>query len=301
LDGILNIDKPAGITSYGVVARIKRLTGEKRVGHAGTLDPDATGVLPVCLGQGTRIVEYLSEASKTYRATIELGVSTDTYDASGRIIQRGDTSGINLDKVELSLGMFRGTIDQTPPMFSALKYHGRPLYKLAREGINVERQSRPVTIHRLELTEWHQPLLTIEIECSKGTYIRSIAHNLGQALGCGAHLKTLVRTLYGPFNIESSVTLSRLEETLVNGKMETILLPVDYVLRDFPRLTIDDATETAMRQGKILSLQNIDSMGFTAKTRCCAYEAGGRFLGILQYIPDSNLWQPLKVFISRTG
>ena len=159
MDGILNIDKPQGITSYRVVAVVKRLSGERRVGHAGTLDPLATGVLPVCLGQATRVVEFLTDAAKTYRAEIELGLTTDTYDACGQVIQRGEPYGINREQIDAALESFRGTIHQTPPMYSAIKHQGKKLYELARAGITVERKSRPVKIHRLDITGFQSPLV----------------------------------------------------------------------------------------------------------------------------------------------
>jgi tRNA pseudouridine55 synthase len=297
LDGILNIDKPAGKTSYGVVARIKRLSGERRVGHAGTLDPDATGVLPVCLGKGTRIVEYLSGASKTYRAGIELGAATDTYDASGKIVQRGDPSGIDRAKLESALNLFRGPIHQVPPMYSALKHRGQPLYKLARAGISIERKSRAVTIHRLEIIDWQPPEVTVEVECSKGTYIRSLAHDLGQALGCGAHLKSLVRTRCGPFNIKDAISLPQLEEACRDGRWERFLYPADYVLQNLRALVIDEAAEKAMKQGNPLVLEPVDTQDNSVEILCRAYAPDGRFLGILRYVPDKSVWQPEKVFV----
>jgi tRNA pseudouridine55 synthase len=296
LDGILNVAKPAGKTSYGVVARIKRLSGERRVGHAGTLDPDATGVLPVCLGKATRIVEYLSDSSKTYRAVIELGTATDTYDAGGKVLQRGEVSGIDRTQLESALALFRGPISQTPPMYSALKHNGEPLYKLARAGINIERKSRNITIYRLEITDWQPPVVTLEIECSKGTYIRSLAQDIGQALGCGAYLKTLIRTRYGPFNIKSAVSLPQLEEAFREGGWERFLFPIDYVLQDFRAAVIDEAAEKAMKRGNPLVLEQVEMMDNTIVIRCRAYAPDGRFLGILRYVPDKGLWQPEKVF-----
>ncbi len=296
MDGILNIDKPAGKTSYGVVARIKRLSGERRVGHAGTLDPDATGVLPVCIGKGTRIVEYLSGASKTYRAGIELGAATDTYDASGKIMQRRDPSGIDRAKLESVLNLFRGSIHQTPPMYSALKHRGQPLYKLARAGISIERKSRLVTIHRLEIIDWQPPVFTLEIECSKGTYIRSLAHDLGQVLDCGAFLKSLVRTRYGPFDIKEAVSLSQLESAFSERRWERFLYPIDYVLQDLRAVVIDEATEKAMSQGNPLALEHVTHDN-TVEILCRAYAPDGRFLGILRYVPENKVWQPEKVFV----
>jgi len=188
VDGILNINKPAGMTSFRVVALVRRLSGERRVGHAGTLDPAATGVLPVCLGRATRVVKFLMDTTKTYRAEIELGIATDTGDASGQIVQKGDPFSISREALESALVSFCGSIRQTPPMYSAVKYQGKPLYRLARAGITVERKSRPARIYNLELVDWQPPVFTIEVACGKGTYIRTLASDLGQVLGCGAYL-----------------------------------------------------------------------------------------------------------------
>ena len=199
MHGLLNINKPAGMTSFGVVDRVKHLSGERRVGHAGTLDPLATGVLPVCLGQATRVIEFLFDSTKTYRAQIELGITTDTYDSSGKVISIKDASGISREMVGSTLDRFRGPILQTPPMYSAIKHHGQPLYKLARSGIEVERKSRPAQIYGLEITDWQPPVVSLDIICGKGTYVRCLAHDLGEALGCGASMKSLVRLKVGPF------------------------------------------------------------------------------------------------------
>jgi tRNA pseudouridine55 synthase len=283
IDGILNINKPAGLTSYGVVARVKRLTCVKKVGHAGTLDPFATGVLPVCLGKATRLVPYLAAVTKTYRADIEFGASTDTFDITGNVIQRGDCSIVTRDGLESALEQFRGDIQQTPPMYSALKYHGQPLYKLARAGINVERKSRPVSIFRLDIIDFESPLVTLEIECSKGTYIRSLAHDLGQALGCGAFLKSLARTGFGPFAIGDAISLEQLSD------FEQFLVSVDFPLKSYRAVVIDEMAEKSMRQGGVFALDEAASMGKIES--CRAYSIDGRFLGIVCYILDSGLWR----------
>ena len=222
MDGILNINKPQGKTSFSIVALVRRLSREKHVGHAGTLDPAATGVLPICLGRGTRLIEFLVDTTKTYHARVELGAVTDTYDGSGQIISQADTSRIKRQQLESALASFRGSIQQTPPMYSAVKHHGQPLYKLARAGIEVDRKSRTAIIHRLELISWKPPVATLEVECSKGTYIRSLAHDLGQSLGCGAHLKSLVRTRCGLFDIKDAVPVSKLEEAFRHGTGSTL-------------------------------------------------------------------------------
>jgi tRNA pseudouridine55 synthase len=296
LDGIFNINKPAGKTSFGVVVMVRRLTGERRTGHAGTLDPDASGVLPVCLGQGTRIVEFLMDTSKTYRAGVELGKATDTHDGSGKTIYQGDISGIDINKLEETLARFRGNIEQVPPMYSAVKHKGQPLYRLARAGIAVPRKSRKATIHRLELLSWQPPLATLEIECSKGTYVRTLANDIGEGLGCGAYLKTLVRTRCGIFYIENAVSIEQLEEAIEKGNRQQYLYPIDSVLQDIPALTVDEDGEAAIKTGRPIKQREDADDDNQGKYRR-AYSRDGRFLAILIRDKDSGRWRPKKVFI----
>ena len=206
-DGILNLNKPRGPTSHDVIDRIRALTGIRRVGHAGTLDPLATGVLLVCIGRATRVAEYLMDSHKIYRARVRLGIATDTYDAEGQVIPSVDSVDpieISRAEVETALVRFRGTIEQVPPMYSALKHKGEPLHKLARRGVEVKREPRQVEIPCLALTEWKPPECTLEMTCSPGTYVRALAHDLGQALGCGAHLTGLVRLASGGFRLKAT-------------------------------------------------------------------------------------------------
>jgi tRNA pseudouridine55 synthase len=296
MDGMLNINKPVGKTSYSVVAMVKRLTGEKRVGHAGTLDPLATGVLPVCLGQAARLVEYLMDATKTYRAEIELGVTTDTYDREGKVTQRSDASAITLEQLEMALNSFRGVISQIPPMYSAVKHHGKPLYELARAGVNVERKSRVVRIHSLELKEWHSPLATIEVVCGKGTYIRSLAHDLGQVLGCGANLKSLVRLRCGIFDISEALSLERLEEACSSGYWESLLYPMDSILSRWEAVIVGEEKARVIRNGALVTLDE-DIPLEVGSEHCRAYTCDGRFLAILQFNSEKQQWQPEKVFV----
>ena len=198
ITGIISISKPLEWTSMEVVRRVKRLTRQKRVGHAGTLDPQATGVLPICFGQATRIMEYLVDSLKVYKAVIRLGVSTDTYDSQGQITATNDPSHVTYEDIEREMEAFRGVFLQVPPMYSALKRDGERLYNLARAGKEVEREPREVEIYKSAITDWRPPDVEVEIECGRGMYVRSLAHDLGAALGCGAHLKELVRLRTGP-------------------------------------------------------------------------------------------------------
>jgi len=309
VDGILNINKPRDKTSFSVVATVKRLSGERRVGHAGTLDPTATGVLPVCLGQGTRIIEFMLDATKTYQAQIELGIATDTYDASGKITQKGDPSNISRGQLESALTPFRGLIQQTPPMYSAVKHQGQRLYKLARAGIEVERKSRPTKIYHLELIDWQQPIATVKVECGKGTYIRSLAHDLGQSLGCGANLKSLIRLSYGPFTVNTAVSMSRLEDAFHYGYWQYFVHPIDTVLLNWGAMVVSEATGYVIGKGAPVTLENANSSRITSyleqhppvwpsvETHCRAYTIDGRFLGVLRFNPERGQWQPEKVFL----
>lgn len=296
MEGILNINKPPGVTSFRVVAIVRRLSGERRVGHTGTLDPEATGVLPVCLGQATRITEFLVDTPKTYRAVIELGTATDTYDASGNITRESDISDIDRGKIEACLNTFRGTIRQTPPMFSALKHRGQPLYRLARAGVTIERKPRLVNVHRLEIIDWNPPRVTVEVECGKGTYIRSLAHDLGEALGCGAHLSRLERTRCGIFDIRDAVTVPDLEAAFQNGETDRFLHPVDSVLGHLEAVTVDETQETVIKTGQPLWLEAKPGTAMGSPRYCRAYSRDGRFLGILRSGSEPGWWRPKKVF-----
>ena len=297
MDGILNVNKPPGKTSYSIVALVKRLSGERRVGHAGTLDPDASGVLPVCIGQGTRVVQFLMNTTKSYRAQIELGVTTDTYDTSGQVTHQTDPSGISHEQVETALTPFRGNIQQIPPAYSAVKYRGRPLYQWARAGIKVEKKSRPAIIYRLELIDFTLPLVTVEVECGKGTYIRSLAHDFGQALGCGASLKSLVRLHCGPFHIKDAVSLPRLEEAFHHGHWQNLLYPIDTVLSHWPAIVVSEEEGHLIRNGVSLTAEGDSTLILSpAEERCRAYTPDGHFIGLLRFNPEKGQWQPEKVF-----
>ncbi len=288
IDGILNINKPVGKTSFEVVAIVRKLSGEARVGHGGTLDPEATGVLPIGLGRGTRMAEFLAEARKVYQAQVELGTATDTYDASGKVTYRGDVSMVTKEQVEAALASFRGLIQQTPPLYSALKYQGQPLYRLARAGIEVPRSPRKVNIFRLELLDFKLPLLTLEVTCSKGTYIRSLAHDLGQALGCGAHLKSLVRLKSGPFHLSEAVSLPQLEDAFRHCYWQQLLYPLDVVLLRLMAIIVAEEKERAIVNGRPLLLR-----GGNAGELCRAYSRDGRLIALLRF--DGRLWQAEKV------
>jgi tRNA pseudouridine55 synthase len=297
IDGILNLDKPRGETSFDVVALVRRLSGERRVGHAGTLDPEATGVLPVLLGQGTRLVEFLAEGTKVYNAEIELGIATDTYDAAGKVTHRCDVSSLTGEQVETAVSSFSGFVDQIPPMYSAVKHKGIPLYRWAREGVELPRKARRVKFSRLEIISLHLPLFTLEVECSKGTYIRSLAHDLGQKLGCGAHLRNLVRLKSGPFHISDAVSVSKLEDAFRQGHWAELVYPMDVAVLHLPVMTVDEDSEKAIVNGRPLA---VATEGDVSAGLCRAYSRDGRFIAILRYDAERGHWKPEKVFEKRS-
>jgi tRNA pseudouridine55 synthase len=297
VEGFLNINKPAGVTSFSVVAAVKRLTGERHVGHAGTLDPVATGVLPVCLGQATRVIEFLVEATKVYRTQIELGVVTDTYDSDGKVLARRDITGVTREKVEAVLASFRGEIKQVPPMYSAIKHRGQPLYKMARSGIVIARPSRTVRIEKLELIAWEPPFVTLEVVCSKGTYIRSLAHDIGEALGCGANMYSLVRIRVGPFSIEEALTMPQIQEIARWGSWGRFLHPLDYVLMNYPALTVNKEQQCRLVNGAPIPAETpVEEPGIDARILYRAYGEDGSFLGVVRYDTVNQRWQPEKIF-----
>jgi tRNA pseudouridine55 synthase len=277
---------------------VRRWSGERRVGHAGTLDPEATGVLVICIGQGTRIVEFLTGAGKTYRAEIELGVTTDTYDAVGKVVDRRDASSVTEEQVRQLLHSFHGTVEQVPPMHSALHHKGKRLYQLAREGIEVDRKPRTVEFSRLELLAWQPPVVTIEVDCSGGTYIRSLAHDIGTALGCGAHLKKLVRLRSEPFHIDDAVSLAVLEEAFRRGDWQGYIHSVDEVLLGWPAAILDKESEALVKKGSNVELHFSGDTG-PVGSHCRAYSSDGYFLAVLGKT-DEGLWHPDKVFHSAS-
>jgi tRNA pseudouridine55 synthase len=293
VSGILLIDKPAGWTSHDVVEKVRRLTRQRKVGHAGTLDPLATGLLVVCLGQATRLVPYLIGHDKSYRATLRLGQSTDTYDAEGRITYEHSGPLPDRSEVEAVLPAFIGEIEQEPPAFSAVKQAGEPLYRRARRGEEVAAPPRWVRIHRLELVEWNPPYLTLEIDCSAGTYVRSLAHDIGRRLGCGAHVAGLVRTRSGPFRLEEAVSL---EELTSAGEWRRCLLPMDAGLRDLPAMVLSSDEVARVGFG-----QAVAGPAPADDRPVRAYSDDGRLIAILHFDPTANLWRPKVVLAGMEG
>jgi tRNA pseudouridine55 synthase len=284
--GFLNVDKPLHLTSHDVVAKLRRALKLKRIGHAGTLDPLATGVLVVCVGAATRLSEYVMQSTKRYVARVYLGVTTETYDAEGAPLETRDASHITRDDVEHALTAFVGEIDQLPPMYSAIKQGGRKLYELARAGETVERTARRVRIDSLTLNEWSPPLFSLEVTCSAGTYIRSLAYDIGEVLGVGAHLAGLVRSASGGFTLDDAAPL----DALMAGDWQTRLISPAAALPDWPDFSLSAEALAHVRQGRAVTLDASMSDG----TLALAYSPEGTFTAILR--ADGGLWKPHKVF-----
>ena len=284
--GFLNIDKPLKVTSHDVVARVRRGLKVKKVGHAGTLDPLATGVLVICVGAATRLSEYVMHTQKRYTARVHLGVTTDTYDAEGETLQVRDASAVTQADVQQALTHFMGDIQQVPPMYSAIKQGGRKLYELARAGEVVERPARPVRIESLVITDWSPPQFTLDVTCSAGTYIRSLAHDLGEALGTGAHLAGLVRSTSGSFALENAVTLETLLEA---DDWQRHLISPQQALAHMPLVTLDRQQLEHIQHGRAIPAGEAIQAELAQ-----AQDADGQFAAILKR--DDDLWRPEKVF-----
>jgi tRNA pseudouridine55 synthase len=293
VDGLLVVDKPLNWTSHDVVARIRRLAGQRRVGHAGTLDPLATGVLVVGIGQGTRVLSYLDKDRKTYAAVVRLGQSTSTYDAAGEITAESDIAGISVDAIEEALERFRGSFQQVPPMFSAIKVAGKPLYRYAREGVELDRAPRSVTVTSLRVLAFEPPLVRLEVESSAGFYVRSLAHDVGDALGCGAHLAGLRRTRSGRFSTVDACALDDIEIAAASGGLPALLKPLDTPLLAQPAVILSVDSVVSVTQGRFLETTRWKPLGLG--DLCRAYSAEGELIGILR-LSDDDRAQPVKVF-----
>jgi tRNA pseudouridine55 synthase len=287
VDGVLLLDKPLGLTSNAALQRARRAYRAERAGHSGTLDPLATGLLPVLFGEATKFGAELLEADKRYRATLALGVRTSTGDAEGEVIERRPVA-VDSGRLEAVLARFVGPIAQVPPMYSALKHAGRPLYAYARAGEVVARAARAVTIHALQIEAWTGDRLEIDVRCSKGTYVRTLAEDIGAALGCGAHLAALVRTESGPFALRDAHALGMVEAATDDERLG-LLRPADVLLAGLPRIALDPAAASRFVHG-----QAVGAPPATVAGRLCAYDPAGRLLGVGECGADGRV-RPLRL------
>ena len=292
MDGIINVMKPAGMTSHDVVAKLRRIYHTRKVGHTGTLDPDAVGVLPVCIGQATRLVEYLTDKEKTYKTVMKFGSETNTQDASGEVTVTTELPSLSREEFVAVTQQFIGEIQQIPPMYSAIKKDGQPLYKLARQGIDVEVEPRPVVIHEIKVLMYQPESAMLEIRCGKGTYIRTLCQDIARACGSSSHMAYLMRTKSGVFGADTAVALSRLEES---EHPEQFLMDMNTSLADMPALAVKDAAMLVRVQNGLA--QRVPGAAQLAEgTVCRALDSQGNLVAIGTIEKES--FQPNKVFKS---
>lgn len=295
--GVVLLDKPAGLSSNAALLRVKRRLNAKKAGHTGTLDPFATGLLPLCFGEATKFAQDLLDTDKTYETTVCLGVKTSTGDTEGEVIETRDAGYFDRSEIEAVLARFTGEINQVPPMYSALKKEGKPLYAYARAGIDVRREARRVTVHEIALLDFAAPFLSLRISCSKGTYIRTLGEDIGEALGCGAHLKTLRRIRTGALDISDAVALSDIEQA-DNPCDSRILKPVDYLLSACFPVMLSDVQTRRFMHGQRLSIEKegLDMPDDVTRVRVYAV-ADGKLLGTAQ-IRDGRVLAPERLVVA---
>lgn len=297
-NGIINIYKEKGYTSHDVVAVLRGILKMKRIGHTGTLDPEAEGVLPVCLGKATKMAEYLVDKEKTYVVSFRLGIATDTQDHTGAPLWTGNASKVDRALLKETADCFLGSQMQVPPMYSAVKVDGRKLYELARQGRTIERKARPVFIHAITDLSLEGDAAQMTVSCSKGTYIRTLCHDIGEALGCGAHMTALERIRSGPFSVEGSLTLDRVREKLDDGTLEEAILPIDSMFPEFPKVHVKAAYKKLLMNGNKLPADAMAEALATDKgLKYNVYDESGHYIGLYICESEEKGFKPVKLFI----
>ena len=296
IHGIINVYKEKGYTSHDVVAKLRGIAGQKKIGHTGTLDPDAEGVLPVCMGKATKVCELLTDKDKTYRAVLFLGQTTDTQDASGTVLETSDVSNLNEAQVTEAVQSFVGEYAQIPPMYSAIKVGGKKLYELAREGKTVERKARNVMIHSIKILRVDLPRVEMEVSCSKGTYIRTLCHDIGEKLGVGGCMESLLRVQVGRFVLADSLRLSEIQKAKEDGNLEKILQPIDSVFEQYRAVRIRPDQEKRLQNGNSFRkpdrLQNYDDQEMVR-----VYDSNGHFAAVYRYVEKDHEFRIVKMFL----
>ena len=298
MNGIINVYKEKGYTSHDVVAILRKIAGQKKIGHTGTLDPDATGVLPVCLGRATKVCDLLTDHDKTYETVLLLGKTTDTQDISGEILKEHPTDHLNEVEVAKVIENFKGTYDQIPPMYSALKVNGKKLYELAREGKTVERKSRKVTIYQIHIKKIQLPRVSMEVTCSKGTYIRTLCHDIGNRLGTGGCMEELTRTKVGRFELKDSLKLEELSDLAQNGRLEDALIPLDQMFSELQSVVPAEKYISKAYNGNDFFKNQLSEDGkFCSGEKVRVYDAQGHFIGVYRYMEDRKMFHLVKMFL----
>ena len=294
MDGVIVIRKEKGFTSHDVVAKLRGILHMKKIGHTGTLDPDAEGVLPVALGKATRLVDMITDKEKTYEAVMRLGVVTDTQDMSGTVLSQTTELSVTEEELCTVVSSFVGDYMQVPPMYSALKVNGKKLYELAREGKTVERKPRPVHFYEIEILDISFPLVRFRVTCSKGTYIRTLCHDIGEKLGCGAAMESLLRTKVGRFTLDDAITLAQTEEAVQEGTIESKILGIEEILAEYPRVCCTKEGDRLLANGNPLVQALVDAQEKKGWIRMCSSE--GSFAGVYQWDVKRNRYFPVKMF-----
>ena len=302
IHGIINVYKEKGYTSHDVVAKLRGIVGQKKIGHTGTLDPDAVGVLPVCLGRATKVCDLLTDKDKVYEAVLLLGKETDTQDTSGEVLVSKDTAALSEEQVREAILSFVGDYEQIPPMYSALKVNGKKLYELAREGKVVERKARPVKILDIEILEMNLPRVRMTVACSKGTYIRTLCHDIGQKLSCGGCMEELKRTKVSCFEIKDSLTLDEIRNKKDEGTLSEILTPIDAMFSEYQRMVVNEKWELLAYNGNPLygkAVRLLDGEKVLDKSKVRVYDEKGSFIGLYQYSADREEYSIVKMFYTK--
>ncbi|MCM1088062.1 MAG: tRNA pseudouridine(55) synthase TruB [Muribaculaceae bacterium] len=295
--GIINIYKEAGYTSHDVVAKLRGILGQKKIGHTGTLDPDAVGVLPVCLGNGCRLCDMLNDNSKEYKAKLRLGVTTDTQDMSGTVLMQKEVF-VTEKEVADTAYTFLGSYEQVPPMYSALKVNGKKLYELAREGKVIERKARTVQIEALDILQMELPLVELRVVCSKGTYIRTLCNDIGEKLGCGGAMESLLRSRVGSFRVEDALLLSDVEKLSKEGSLQDFIIPVEKMFSDLAENRVKGTYQKQLQNGNQLAPKMLCiRQDMEDNKRLRIYNEQGVFYGIYRYEKNTDLLYPVKMFI----
>ena len=295
--GVINIQKEKGYTSHDVVAKLRGIIGQKKIGHTGTLDPDATGVLPVCLGKATKLCDMLTDKNKTYETVMLLGKTTDTQDISGEVLSEGATNHLTEELVRDAILSFVGDYMQVPPMYSALKVNGKKLYELAREGVVIERKARPVTILDIQIKQIDLPRVRMEVSCSKGTYIRTLCNDIGDKLGCGACMEELIRTKVSRFELKDSLTLDQVRTLKEEGRLDEILVPIDAMFESYETVLLKEEYISMVYNGNVFFPKHLKNfVKLTDGKMVRVYDNKGQFIAIYKFDKEKYLFRIEKMF-----
>lgn len=300
IHGIINVYKEKGFTSHDVVAKLRGIVGQKKIGHTGTLDPDAEGVLPVCLGRATKLCDLLTDKDKVYETVLLLGTVTDTQDVSGKILERRDISSVTEAILREKISTFEGGYAQIPPMYSALKVGGKKLYELAREGKSVERKPRNIKIYNIDILKVELPRVKMRVHCSKGTYIRTLCHDIGESLGCGGCMEELLRTQVSRFRLENAYTLSQIEESKEKGKLEELILPIDEMFSEYPKAVVMDRWKKLIYNGNPFPDRAVlDKLDVRDEEPVRVYDQEEHFIGLYRYRAAKKDYTIMKMFFDQ--